>query len=92
MAEYAPQFPRYMSAPPQILWFELDQIALAAICFTLALFQGGVVIWILFFAVQIIYAKTKNNRPRGFLQHLLYMLGFTKITLYPEYFDSDFYE
>jgi type IV conjugative transfer system protein TraL len=92
MAEYAPQFPRYMSAPAQILWFEIDQIVVAAICFTFALFAGGWIIWTVFFAIQILFAKTKNNRPRGFLQHLVYMLGFSKIARYPGYFESDFNE
>ena len=92
MAEYSPVFPQYMSSPTQVLWWEVDQLAIAALSFTAALLQGGILTWILFVVVQILYARIKRNRPRGFLQHLIYMFGLSKLNEYPEYFQQEFNE
>ena len=92
MAEYAPDFPQYISSPIQILWWEMDQIVIAALSCTAAILQRGIIPWIAFIAVQLIYAKAKKNRPRGFMQHVLYMLGMSKIQHYPEYFNQEYHE
>jgi type IV conjugative transfer system protein TraL len=92
MAEYSPVFPQYMSAPTQVLWWEVDQLVIAALSFTAALLQGGVLTWILFVVIQISYARIKRNRPRGFLQHITYMFGLSKLNDYPEYFQQEFNE
>ncbi len=92
MAEYSPDFPQYISSPTQVLWWELDQLAIAALSFTIALLQGGLLMWVAFFLVQFLYARTKQNKPRGFLQHVIYMFGLSKINNYPEYFEQEFNE
>lgn len=92
MAEYAPEFPQYMSAPTQVLWWEVDQLVIAALSFTAALLQGGMLTWVIFVISQILYARVKKNRPRGFLQHVTYMFGLSRLNNYPEYFQQEFHE
>ena len=81
-----------MSSPTQVLWWELDQVALAALSFTAALLQGGVVMWIGFLLVNFFYGRTKHNKPRGFMKHIIYMFGLSKLINYPEYFEQEFFE
>ena len=92
MAGYTSDFPQYMSSPTQVLWWELDQVALAALSFTAALLQGGVVMWIGFILANFFYGKTKKNKPRGFMKHIISMFGLSKLINYPEYFEQEFYE
>lgn len=92
MAGYISDFPQYMSSPTQVLWWELDQVAIAALSFTAAILQGGIVMWIGFFLVNYFYGRTKKNKPRGFMKHTVYMFGFSKVENYPEYFQQEFNE
>jgi type IV conjugative transfer system protein TraL len=92
MAGYTSDFPQYMSSPTQVLWWELDQVAIAALSFTAAILEGGIVMWIGFFLVNYFYGRTKKNKPRGFMKHAVYMFGFSRVENYPEYFQQEFYE
>jgi len=92
MSEYSPEFPQYLSSPTQILWWEFDQLAIAMLSFMVALLQGGWLMWVTFFLVQFFYARAKKNRPRGFMQHIIYMFGLSNINNYPEYFEQVFHE
>ena len=92
MAGYTSDFPQYMSSPTQVLWWELDQVALAALSFTAALLQGGIVMWIGFILANFFYGKSKKNKPRGFMKHIIYMFGLSKLINYPEYFEQEFFE
>lgn len=85
------KFPKYLSSPYQVLWFESDDIALIAMFLTLALIFGNV-FWILLFAGPVVYMKFKKHYPRGFLKHLLYFIGFVKFHGYPQFFEKEFLE
>ncbi|MDR3715914.1 MAG: type IV conjugative transfer system protein TraL [Puia sp.] len=92
MAAYRSEFPQYMSLPTEVLWWGLDQVAIAALSFTVAILQSGVVVWIGFFLVNYLYGRTKHHKPRGYMKHMAYMLGFAKVENYPEYFQQEFHE
>ncbi len=85
------RFPQYLSRPIQILWFETDELVLCLFTLTLALLYGNIM-WLVFLVSQYLYTRTKRTNSRGFLKHLLYMLGFIRMKNYPEYFQREFHE
>jgi type IV conjugative transfer system protein TraL len=85
------EFPQYLSAPFQILWYESDELALFMFSLMLALMYGSV-FWVLLFAGPYIYSRIKRQKPRGFLCHLLYMAGIIRMINYPAYFEKEFIE
>lgn len=84
-------FPQYLGKPIQVLWFELDELIIFIFTLTLALIYGGLM-WIIFIGVQWFYTRTKRKHAKGFLKHILYMLGFLEMKNYPEYFEKEFHE
>lgn len=84
-------FPQYLSKPIQVLWFETDELVLGMFFFILALVYGKFM-WLLFFGSQYYYIRTKKKKPRGYLKHLLYVLGLVKMKNYPDYLQKDFHE
>jgi len=88
---FSQRFPQYLSKPFQILWFEVDELVIFLFSLTLALIYGKLM-WIVFLAVQYFYTRTKRTRSRGFLKHVLYLLGFLRMKNYPEYFQREFHE
>ena len=91
MEGYSQRFPQYLSRPIQILWFEIDEVVIFLFCFTATLIYGRWM-WIVFPLVQYFYVRTKRKNARGFLKHVLYVLGFTRMKGYPEYFQKEFWE
>jgi type IV conjugative transfer system protein TraL len=85
------KFPRYLSSPLQVLWFESDEIALIAICYTLGLLFG-LIGWIMMVVVPYLYSRIKKNYPRGFLKHCLYFIGLLHLKGYPIFFEKEFLE
>jgi len=86
------RFPRYLSAPYQILAWEADQINLFLGFMFLFMSLGSW--WIL--PCTIIapwqYGKFKKKNPRGFFHHLLYFVGISKLEGYPTFFEKEFVE
>ena len=85
------KFPQYLSRPFQVLWFEVDELAIFLFTLTIALVYGGMA-WIAFVAIQYFYTRTKRSKPRGFLKHILYVCGFLQMKNYPGYFHQEFHE
>ena len=91
MAGSSRKFPQYLSRPFQVLWFEVDELAIFLFTLTVALVYGGMA-WIAFVAIQYFYTRTKRSKPRGFLKHVLYVCGFLQMKNYPGYFHQEFHE
>jgi type IV conjugative transfer system protein TraL len=87
----ARKFPQYLSKPFQVLWFEVDELVLFLFFLTLALLYGKLM-WVVFLVSQYSYTKIKRSQARGFLKHVLYILGLVKMTRYPDYFQQEFHE
>ena len=85
------KFPQYLSRPFQVLWFEVDELAIFLFTLTVALVYGGLA-WIAFVAIQYAYIRTKRQKPRGFLKHLLYVGGLLRMRNCPEYFQQEFHK
>ncbi len=84
-------FPQYLSKPIQVLWFEIDELVIFLLSLTIALTYGGFA-WLMFVGMQWGYSRTKRKNARGFLKHVLYVLGLVEMKNYPEYFEKDFHE
>jgi len=70
------EFPRYLDAPPQVLFWTLDQvvpfatmalIGMATKTLGLCLVIGGVFAWA--------FARFRDSKPDGFLPHIAYWYG-----------------
>ena len=85
------KFPQYLSKPFQVLWFEVDELVLFLFFLTLSLLYGKLM-WLIFLVSQYSYTKTKRSQARGFLKHLLYVVGMVKMKNYPDYFQQEFGE
>lgn len=85
------RFPRYLSEPYQVLWFEPDDLGCVFFMFFLAVCFGGV-FWLLLPAAPWAYMRAKKNYPRGFFKHCLYFVGLVPMAGYPHYFEDEFIE
>lgn len=87
-------FPQYLSAPLQVLWFESDDIGMMFLFWFIIMVVldlsikflplVGVGAWL--------YISTKKNKPRGFFRHVLYQFGFISLRNYPAYLENIFHE
>ena len=91
MAGSSRKFPQYLSRPFQVLWFEVDELAIFLFTLTVALIYGGLA-WIVFVAIQYGYIRTKRHKPRGFFKHLLYVCSLVQMKNYPGFFEQEFHE
>jgi len=91
MADSSRKFPQYLSRSFQVLWLELDELAIFLFLLTMALVYGGLA-WVGFVVGQYWYSRIKRRRPRGFLKHILYLSGFVSMKNYPDYFQQEFHE
>ncbi len=85
------KFPQYLSSPLQVLWFEVDEIGIIFLSFLLGLLLEGI-FYIGMIVFPYLYTKFKKKYPRGFLGHVFYFLGVTKIHGYPHFFEKEFVE
>ena len=84
-------FPRYLSAPLQILFWDTDELCLIKISFTIAMIFGS---WsyLLVIVVPWGYGRVKKRYPRGFIRHVFYFAGILKIHNYPDFSEELFLE
>ncbi|MBI3753974.1 MAG: conjugal transfer protein TraL [Deltaproteobacteria bacterium] len=85
------RFPKYLSSPYQVLWFETDDMGIIALFSTLAMMIGGW-FWLLLFAGPYGYGRLKRKYPRGFLKHCFYFSGVVTLKGYPIFFEKTFQE
>lgn len=85
------KIPRYLSAPFQILWWDVDTLGIMGVFIFLAFTVHGI-FWVLGPLVPYGYAKAKRRYPRGFLKHAFYFAGLSNIKGYPSFFEDRFVE
>jgi hypothetical protein len=67
----------------QILWFQVEDIAVIAVSYTLWLMlDSWRWIWIVV-ALPWLVMTIKAEKPRGYLRHVLYGIGLQKLEHYP---------
>lgn len=89
---YGVQAPKYLDAPIQILWWEVDEFGVVFGCFCCALYFGGIWFWGSLFVVPWLYIRAKKLGSRGFLKHLIVKSGLAGIDGYPTAFENKFME
>lgn len=85
------QFPQYLNAPLQVLFWESDELGLMMMFFILGLMFGGV-FYLLIIIVPYAYGRFKKKYPRGFLRHMLIFTGIVQLDGYPSTFEKEFIE
>lgn len=75
--------PRYLHLPPQILWFDLEDIGLMALMYFFYLLVDHWIALVMVVAVPWMFMNVKGSMPRGYLKHLAYRLGFWNSAHYP---------
>lgn len=85
------QFPQYLSAPMQFMWFDSDTAFLVVVFLMIGIIFGG---WSLSLCIVVpyLYAKVKKKYSSSFLIHLFYFTGFKKMSYYPTFFENEFQE
>ena len=86
------RFPRYLSSPLQIFIFETDELGMVFFFLLLSQMFSGWYMYLLLIIAPWVYKNMKRNHPRGFLRHLLYVVGIVQFKNCPNYFDKTFRE
>jgi hypothetical protein len=86
------RMPQYLTQPYQLLWFEPDDMTVMVLAYLMAMIFGGWFWWLMLIVFPTVYSRLKRNHPRGFLRHSMYMLGWTRMEGYPQYFEDEFIE
>jgi type IV conjugative transfer system protein TraL len=90
-AKYGCRMPQYLSNPIQMLWWEQDEVVVIMVTLCGALFVGGWA-WLALLVGPFSYSRFKKTYPKGFLKHLLFMVGLMKFEGYPTAFEKHFIE
>lgn len=79
--------PKYLNALPQILWWELDELAFLAVGTAIGIMANAQIIGAgIGFLSMKLYSSQKKKRQPGYFKHFLYKLGLFGIKgKYPEY-------
>ncbi len=74
--------PQYLHKPPQLLWFDTQEVFILAMAYlgvvTLKGFSWIAVIALAWFAIHV-----KRRKPRGYILHLFYRAGLFRLKGYP---------
>ena len=89
---YGATFPRYLSSPPQVLWWEMDELVLIVVFFGLATTIGGWQYVVGLFGAPYLFRKTKNKAENGYFKRILYVVGAGHLDGYPTHFEKKFQE
>lgn len=79
--------PQFLHRPYQVLFFEMDDLILIILLFSLALIFGGI-FWVLFFVVPYVMSIFKKRFPRGYVKHMIYFLGLFAFKFAPSVFEN----
>ena len=74
--------PHHITNPPQFLWWEVDELIPMIVIFGIGFIAMRAIFisLVAMFIVGKLYSKFKQGRHRGYLRHLLYYYGFSKMT------------
>lgn len=85
------RIPQYLHKPPQILWFDAQEILILCIVYVgIVTFKGWS--WLPLIASAWSAIRFKRRKPRGYILHLFYRSGLFKLKHYPLPTARSFYE
>ncbi len=74
------KIPRYIDDPPQIFWWEIDEVALFSGAFGIGALSGQILGGLLAgFALAWLLERLKSGRGSAFLVHLAYWYGLSGV-------------
>lgn len=74
------RIPRYIDDPPQIFWWEIDEVALFSGAFAVGALSGQMLGGLLGgFALSWLLERLKSGRGSAFLVHLAYWYGLSGV-------------
>jgi len=85
------KIPKYLHRPYQVLFLDSEDLGIIFFFFLFAFLFGGI-FWILFLVVPFMVLKKKRKSPRGYVKHLLYLLGLYDFKNCPSVFEKKFNE
>jgi len=77
------RIPRYLHLPPQVLWFDMEDIGLIGGFYFFWLMVDHWMVAVAGIFIVWTFMNTKGRMPRGYLKHLAYRLGFWTSKSYP---------
>jgi hypothetical protein len=77
------RLPRYLHLPVQLLWFDMEDLAVLGVCYLMWLLFSSWLVAPLIVVGPWLFMRIKARRPRGFLRHQLYQYGFARLAGYP---------
>ena len=85
------RIPRYIDDPPQIFWWEIDEVAVFSGAFVVGALSGQALAGLLAgFALSWLLERLKSGRGSAFLVHLAYWYGLSGVR--PESHRERFFE
>lgn len=75
--------PKYLHLPPQVLWFDLEDIQIGAGVYFAYLMMGHWLLLLLVPVVMVGFRHLKKTQPRGFVAHYLFGFGLKRLSGYP---------
>lgn len=84
--------PRYLHLPMQVLWFDMEDIAVIIVSYVVWLLLDSFMLFPMVVLVPWLFKSAKADKPRGYLRHLLYAYGFQKLEGYPSPHTREFDE
>lgn len=86
------RFPQRLNTPIKIFFIEYDVFVISGVCVGLFIFTHKFIWVLLAFAIPIVFARIQKGKPRGYVRHILYMLGLTRLKGYPMSFEKRFHD
>jgi len=85
------RIPRYIDDPPQIFWWEIDEVAVFSGAFVVGTLWGQTLGGLLAgFALSWLLERLKSGRGNAFLIHIAYWYGLSGVR--PESYRERFFE
>lgn len=84
--------PKYLHLPPQVLWFDLEDIQMGVGMYAGYLMLGHWILLVATLPMMIFFRHLKKSKPRGFVSHFLFGIGLKRLNGYPSASTRVFHE
>lgn len=85
------KFPQFLHKPYRVVWFESDDLILIFLLYGLSMLFS-LYVFLALPALLWMHRRFRDRKPRAFLRHVPYFLGFTRFSRMPPFFDRQFQE
>lgn len=85
------RIPIYLHLPQQILWFDVQELALIILFYIMAITFGGLAYFLIIIGPALTI-PIKRKKPRGWISHQFLSFGYLQLSLYPVPTETKFQE